>query len=106
MIYAYLAVSRAISSTDDKFTSKLESQRVRRAGMRVRERRAREDVPRIMRRGNIFGSREPVNKVDSVGGFFSLEERRRAERGEGGRERSAAYTTTLDEEKENVKHAR
>lgn len=65
--------------------------------------RAREDVPRIMRRENIFGSREPVNKVDFSGGFFS--ENVGGERGR--RERGAANTTTrLEEEKENVKHAR
>jgi len=56
--------------------------------------RSREDVPRIMRRGNIFGSREPVNKVDSSGGSFS------SLKSEGG----VKEVPLRQEKKENVKH--
>lgn len=74
--------------------------------MRARESSARrEDMLRIMRRGNIFGSREPVNKVDSVGGFFSAGNVRGQRAARAG-VKEVPLTTTLDEEKENVKHAR
>lgn len=49
-----------------------------------------------MRRGNIFGSREPVNKVDSSGGSFSSLESK------GG----VKEVPLRQEKKENVKHTR
>lgn len=51
-----------------------------------------------MRRGNIFGSREPVNKVDSYGGFFTENVER--ERKREAWKRYRLYNTTLDKEKE------
>lgn len=51
-------------------------------------------MPRIMRRGNIFGSREPVNKVDSSSGSFSSLE------SEGG----VKEVPLRQEKKGNVKH--